>query len=292
MSTTKLINNTSSKLSPFNRKSISSQRKIQQITDTALFEIRRNVRKFIFLAIVIIIFHTISTLLFNIQEQNGMYGENPTILSYVMTFMFPINILIVIIAISFGGSMLVVDFQGNTGNLLFPKISRDRILVGRFIAGMIMSFGLIILFYAVIGFVTLIKFSEIPNSLWTSLAWALLYMNMNLSFVVLFSSFLKKNSSVVILSMLFLLVFFDFVLLLLPFLTTIEPLFIPTYYGKIITGCFNAGDLRSVTVTIGTTSEMTSWSSPSSVGAVLGMLLFTIIFTTVANFLYKKRQDS
>lgn len=275
-----------------NRKRISSKRQIQQIMDTISFEIKRNIRKIIFMGIVIIIFHSISIYLFNLQEQKGMYGENPTILSFIMTFMFPINILIVIIAISFGGSMLVVDFQGNTGNLLFPKISRGRILVGRFIAGIIISSTLMILFYSIIGFGTLLKFSEIPNSLWISLGWSLLYMMMNLSFVVLFSSFLKKNSSVVILSMLFLLVFFDFVLILLPFLSSIEPLFIPAYYGKIITGCFNAEDVRAVTVTVGTTSEMTLWSSPSSVESIIGMLLFTVIFLSLANLLYRKRQDS
>ena len=61
-------------------------------------------------------------------------------ISKLNNFLADIGMIILIVAIGFGAQILNVDFEQNTGNLLFPKISRGRLMTGRLIANALLIF--------------------------------------------------------------------------------------------------------------------------------------------------------
>ena len=79
----------------------------------------------------------------------------------------------------------------------------------------------------------------------------------------------------------------------------IEPLFILTYYGGIITASMDMPDPRYSEINLptgpggdpGEFATFMNWITPTEVGAFIRMLIFISIFLALAYFLFKRRQS-
>ncbi len=277
------------------REKIGSKRKLQQIYDIGYFEFIRNFKKtLIILGISAVIF----ILVFILEEGRLRKGielpEDPA--DFALRFLIlTIDSLILISATSYGGSIIVTDFEKLTGNILFPKISRERLFVGRFLANYLMNAIVILFYYILVGFIVLIKYSGIPKILWTSLGWALLYVLLILSFTILFSSFMKSTAGAVVISLILNMIVFSIIQSILSLFSTVEPLFILPYYATIITACFNMPDVneRFQTIPIPTMEgwDMTLWITPDPARALIGTAIFSFVFLLSAYLIFRNRQN-
>src|SRR4030042_5030668 len=103
---------------------------IRQIGITIIFEFRRNLGKMITLIFTGVIIFLLNLLIEQIQVRNGL--ELPVNAGvYVTTYITFINFYIIIVGCFLGGSLIATDFEKQTGNILFPKIPKDRLFVGR-----------------------------------------------------------------------------------------------------------------------------------------------------------------
>ena len=275
------------------REKIGSKRKLQQIYDIGYFEFIRNFKKtLILLGISAVIF----ILVFVLEEgrlRKGIELPEDSADFALKFFVLTIDSLILISATSYGGSIIVTDFEKLTGNILFPKISRERLFVGRFLANYLMNAIVILFYYILVGFIVLIKYSSIPKILWTSLGWALLYVLLILSFTILFSSFMTSTAGAVVISLILNLIVFSIIQSILSIFSTIEPLFILPYYATIITACFNMPpvDKRSQTIPIMEGLDMTLWITPDPSRALLGTTVFSFVFLLSAYLIFRNRQN-
>jgi len=274
----------------------SSGRGSTQVFATIGFELRKNLKKFLILLILVGVFFGLSLYLSTLQENRSEIELYPTSVSYIKSFLGFMGMLIMIIATTFGGASLVIDFQRDTGNLLFPLIPRGRLMLGRMIANLIMACSLIFAYYFGIGIVTLILYDEFAIEFFVSFAWAVLYTLMLLSFVTFVSSFMKRTSSVVVLSLILFLILFDIIIGILSF-TKVEPWFIPTYYNLIISQSLVMPDPRYWDMSLGDLGggvglDMTlrTWLTPSPANAAIGMVVFTLIFLVLGYLIYRNRQ--
>ncbi len=273
------------------RVNLEKGRIIRQIEKTIVFDVHRNLKKLIAMALVntgfIVLF-----LVINILQDNPPTEATDYVLSYLNFFSF----LVLITAILFGGSIIVEDFEKQTGNLLFPKIERGRLLVGRYIARFTLASISLAIYYAEIALLTYINYETVPVVMWQSLGWAILYLHLVLSFVVLMSALLNRIATAQVASLLFVLMVFQMVTQILMFTeSTIEPLFILTYYSNIITAWFNMPDPRyTEVVPFGPEGFLDrtfySWKTPSAMWMILGVISYSMILLGVAYIIYRRKQ--
>ncbi len=278
---------------------------LQQGLDIGVFDLIRNLKKTIILSIVVFAFFLLFLILEEVQiSKNGSIPDTPY--DYFSGFIGIIPMLVIICSSSYGGPLISVDFEYQTGNLIFPKISRNRLFVGRFIANYLMNSMIIAFYYLCIAIAVLIRFKTIPSSLMGSLLWALLYTLAVLSFSTFFSSIMGSSAGAIVIVILLLLIGFSIVIAIMSFTTTIEPLFILVYLGNIITACFNmpidgnrvdyfnfdpeSGGMTRVQSPSDSGLTMTTWNHPSYTGAFWGLVIHSIVFISFSYYFFRKRE--
>ncbi len=272
------------------------ERRITQIYDTIVFEIKRYGKSFLLL---IVVYAAVFILFYAINEIEYAQGveipEEP--IDYIISYLGMFSFLIIISTATLGGSIIAEDFNKQTGNLLFPKIDKSRLLIGRTVARYALNAILVIFYYILIAVVTNSIYGEVPEVLLDSLMWALLYLFMITTFVTLMSSINKSASAAMIISILFLLIVFRLIeTILMVTGIEIEPLFLPTYYYNIIEASLDMPEDRFVEVLMpsseeGQFVEFKQWITPSTTDALNGMLIFSSIFLLAAYLIYKRRQS-
>lgn len=267
---------------------------MSQVIDTIQFDMRRNLKKTLNVLVVFIIFFALNYLLQYIEESRGLSTiNNATDLASQflgMLFLF----MIYICGTTYGGELIAVDFEKQTGNIIFPKISKGRLMVGKIVSRMILCSLCIGIYYILVSISCYIEYQEIPSKLFESYGWALLFMLMILSFVTFFSSFMKTSTSAIVVSLLLLLIVFNMISQILQMTgNRVEPLFILTYFGNIISYSLNMPVDRFLERTFHTPmGDMTtySWLTPSYEVAFIGMIVFSILLLSIAYIIYRRRQ--
>jgi ABC-type transport system involved in multi-copper enzyme maturation permease subunit len=278
------------------RKRAGLKRNFSQIGDTITFEFKKNLMNFILMLLVFSLIFLIFVIVQELQYSQGVkLPDNPV--DYITTYLEMFGFMIIISTATFAGSIIAEDFQKQTGNLLFPKISKSRLLIGRIISRYALNVISVCFYYILIGIITFIKYSEIPVVLWASMGWALIYTFALFTFVTFISSIMKSTSVSIIVSILFLLIVFNLIIMILRFTgLNVEPLFILTYYEGIVLYSLAMPDPRYIYLDLqppGTGEPITfkQWLTPTIPASLLGMAIYISIFLILAYFLYKRRQS-
>ncbi|WP_457558508.1 ABC transporter permease [Candidatus Harpocratesius sp.] len=266
----------------------SRQKRLTQIIDTIYFEIQLNIRKMMILAIVALGIFILSLFL-GLWQLNNKSNAFPTVESYIFNYFSFIRLFILILAVSYGSDMIVIDFQEQTGNIIFPKISKDRLFLGRFLSRFFQG-GIIIIFYYWLVLIPIyFEFHLIPIEFWKSLGFALFYFVDLLAFCVLFSAVAKRTSGAVIISLLIIIIAFPIINSIISLTTDVEPLFLLDYYGNIISSILSMPDPRFSSMEIeGLTTYI--WYTPSVGSALIGLSVYLIIMGGMAFIIYFFRQ--
>ena len=271
------------------------RRSFNQVYSTIGFEFKRNVKN-IFISIGIALGVFLLSFIVNIVRESRGVSSPTTATEYIASYLNLVGFFILIIAVMYGGSIIALDYDKQTGNLLFPKITKGRLFVGRIIARYILSVLAVTIFYIVTAITTLIKYQVLPVEILASWGWALFYTFLVLSMVTFFSSFLKKSSTTIVISLLMVLIVFNMGNVILTVTgIKVEPLFLLTYYSNIITASLDMPTDRYGEVPLGPPGPDTptgfQWLTPSATGAAVGMLLYSAILLVVAYLLFRRRQQ-
>ncbi|MBD3228410.1 MAG: hypothetical protein GF329_09495 [Candidatus Lokiarchaeota archaeon] len=273
---------------------IGFKRGLTQVFDTIHFEFKKNLKKTIIMLLFFLFVFALNVVLQQFREFQGVdLPEDPV--NYVQLYLDLIGLLIIISASGFAGGIIAEDYQKDTRNLLFPKINKTRLLAGRVISLYFLNILMVGFYYALVSIITFIKYSIVPISILTSMGWALFYNFTLFTFVTFISSVMKSSSVSIIVSLLVLLIVFNIVSSILIFTGVteyVEPLFILTYYGNIISNCLDMPDPR-YGIIYGRPGpgapEFTSWITPSFKGAAVGLIIHSAIFLGTAYILFKRR---
>ncbi|MHA1776798.1 MAG: hypothetical protein DRO88_03270 [Promethearchaeia archaeon] len=275
-------------INPSNDKEFRYQRRFSQIIDTLIFDLQMNWRKILILSSVAVVIFALSLLL-GVWQINRNSQAFPTVEAYIQNYFSFISLFILILAVSYGSNMLVVDFQERTGNLLFPKISKSRLFIGRYLSGLIQGGIILVFYYWLVVIPVFLEFDVIPLSFWKSLGFAVLYYIALLSFSIFFSSIVKRSSGAVITTLLLIIIAFPIINSIFSLSTSVEPLFLLDYYGNIISNILNMPDQRFIKLDIEGLTIYT-WFTPSESAALIGLIIYIFIFTIIAYLIYRFRQ--
>ena len=294
-----MVTQTTTKMDSNFSSSYVMKRTFSQITNTIKFELTRNLKKtLLIMAIFFAVFAIFFVYYFNTySDPNNLLPELPN--EYIQGYLsLSIAIMILVLAVVFGSSIIVEDFEKQTGNIMFPNSTKFRLLTGRTIAAFILGSVCLILYYLLIGLDTFRNYNTLPVEFYYSFFWAELYFLMLLSFTIFFSSFSRSSALVIIIVVLLILIAFNIIGRLIEFAGyNGEPLFVLSYFASIITEILTYPATRSSILNLdirrrsgASGIKFTHWLTPEPITALGFMVGYTVVFLVLSYFLFEGRQ--
>lgn len=272
---------------------------ILPILHTIVFEMKKQKKKFyFFFSITILIVFLVGYLLILIP---GNLLDN-TFIGFFSGGLGFIQFLSLFSACLFFSGIICSEFYERTGFIVFPKINKYRLIVGKYLGNLILVVSIIAIYYFLLGLLGFWYYGPALNiRVFYSFGFAVLYVIMLSSFVTFFSSFMKNINLTIIITLIILLIGFNIAdsFVTLFFREAFEPLYSLAYLGNLISSIlqYPFPDPRYVEFSFGGMGpggggEFTigTWITPSIEMGITLFIVYIVVFFLLAAYLFKRRQ--
>ncbi|MFX1417320.1 MAG: hypothetical protein ACFE9N_00200 [Promethearchaeota archaeon] len=271
---------------------------IKPILSTIVFEMKSQMKKFyFFLGIAIIIVFLQSFLLQALLPNYLLPNTQAEFFNNGLTF---IEFITLLAACLFFSGIICSEFDKKTGFIVFPKINKYKLILGKYLGNLALVVLIITVYYFFLGLLGLFFYAGPINlRFFYSYSIAILYVIALSSFVTLFSSFMKSVNLTIISTILLLLIGFNIAdqIVTFVFAGDIEPLYSITYLGRLITGIleYPFPDPRYAELPISGMGGMGGftfgqWITPSVEMGITLLVVYIIVYFILAAYLFKRRQ--
>lgn len=273
---------------------------VMPIIDTIIFEIKKQRKKFyFFFSIAILVIILVGYILVMIPA-NLLADTYTEFFSSGLGFVDFISLLA---ACLFFSGIICSEFNKRTGFIIFPKINKYRLIIGKYLGNLILVVSIIAIYYFLLGLLGFWYYGPaLTIRIFYSFGFAVLYIIMLSSFVTFFSSFMKSINVTIITTLVILLMGFNiadsFVTLFLK--DAFEPLYSLSYLGNLITSILQSPfpDPRYVEFSfggmgpggIGGDFSIGTWLTPSIEMGITLYIVYIVVFFVLAAYLFKRRQ--
>lgn len=216
---------------------------MSQTSITLLFELKRHKGRFYIFTLISIVLITLSGLIPNLINPDLLPD---TFNDFASSQLFFINFIIIFGSFFFFGAIIAEEFQNKTYLILFPKINKLELIVGKFLGNIILYLSVLSIYYLYYSILGFIFFQQISFEFFLSYFFTLLYGITVSTFILAISSFMRSVSFSIIISFLLLFVVFNIISVLLMFLPYVEHIYLITYHGNMNIRIFNFPDVRYV----------------------------------------------
>ena len=268
----------------------SSVSQIGVITKYELVNYFRSRRFFVLLIIGIIISALLTALVGYYRPSSFLSSALSFYSSWWAGPMGSITFVIVLSGIFYGGDAISGEFQNKTGYFLVANpLRRSSIYIGKWLGALIASIIMLGVFAAItIGNGIYYFGLNIPNQLWESLLFAVLYLIAVLGFTFFFSSLFKSTSMSILVTAILFLFAFNLIQTLVERLVKIEAWFMITYGAQIITNVLT--DPYPTTQTQGFGRDaFTSYAATIPEGIAI-LLAYFVVTAALGLFLFERRE--
>jgi ABC-type transport system involved in multi-copper enzyme maturation permease subunit len=272
---------------------------IKPIFYTIVFEIKRQRKKFYFFSVVTIL---VAILVGYVLQLIPGYLLSNTQAGFFSNGLQFISFLTLFAACLFFSGIICSEFNKKTGFIVFPKINKYKLILGKYLGNLVLVVAIITIFYFVLGLLGFFYYGGPINiRFFYSYGIAILYIIALSSFVTFFSSFMRSVNLTIISTLIILLIGFNIAdqIVTFVFAENFEPLYSLAYLGNLITGIleYPFPDPRFGTLPIwdefgGPMSEFDfgQWITPSVEMGITLLLVFSVAFFILAALLFKRRQ--
>ena len=201
-----------------------------------------------------------------------------------------ITFVIILSGIFYGGDAISGEFQNKTGYFLVANpLRRSSIYIGKWLGALTASIVMLGVFAAItIGNGVYYFGLNIPNQLWESLLFAVLYLIAVLGFTFFFSSLFKSTSMSILVTAILFLFAFNLIQMLVERLVKIEAWFMITYGAQIITNVLT--DPYPTTTTQGFGRDaFTSYAVTIPEGVAI-LLAYFVVTAVLGLLLFERRE--
>jgi len=201
-----------------------------------------------------------------------------------------ITFVIILSGIFYGGDAISGEFQNKTGYFLVANpLRRSSIYIGKWLGALTASIVMLGVFAAItIGNGIYYFGLNIPNQLWESLLFAVLYLIAVLGFTFFFSSLFKSTSMSILVTAILFLFAFNLIQTLVERLVKIEAWFMITYGAQIITNVLT--DPYPTTTTQGFGRDaFTSYAVTIPEGVAI-LLAYFVVTAVLGLLLFERRE--
>lgn len=256
--------------------------KIKPIFHTIIFEIRLQMKKFI-------IFSGITFVLLFLSSYIAYIFDQP-LQTQVQFYEFGITYfpIVIVLAVSFFfGVSICSEFKNKTGLEILPLINRHKLILGKFLANLVLVVGIITVYYLTMALFAYNFFGgPLLKTLLYSFGFAVLYTLALGSIATFLSSFLRSITPVIIIMVGYIFIG-DLIIssLIMNINKELEPLYSFNYLFEIIENIldpyFSTKDRRTMDG---------YWRFPSIEGALTLLSLYIVLFLILGTLLFKRRE--
>ena len=275
---------------------------IKPIFYTIAFEMKRQKKKFYFFsAIAILIGFLLGYILPLIPS--FLLSNTPT--EFISNGLQFISFLTLFAACLFFSGIICSEFNKKTGFIVFPKINKFKLILGKYLGNLVLVISIISIYYFLLGLLGFYYYGGPINiRLFYSYGIAILYVIALSSFVTFFSSFMKSVNLTIISTLILLLIGFNIIdqIFNLTLGGDFEPLYSLAYLGNLITGILTSPfpNPRYVELSFsgsgggpfGSGGDFTfgQWVTPTVAMGITLLLVNIVVFFILAALLFKRRQ--
>ena len=270
------------------------------IFDTIVFEIKMQRKKFYFFFLITILVVVLMGYIL-VLIPNNLLAD--TYVDFFSTGLGFISFITLFAACLFFSGIICSEFDKRTGFIVFPKINKYKLILGKYLGNLILVVSIVAIYYVLLALFGIWYYGPILNiRIFYSFGFAVLYVIMLSSFVTFFSSFLKNVNVTIILTLIILLIGFNiadsFVTLFLK--DAFEPLYSLSYLSNLITSILENPfpDPRYVEFSfggmgpggVGGDFSFGTWLTPSIEMGITLFIVYIVVFFVLAAYLFKRRQ--
>jgi len=270
------------------------------IFHTIIFEMKKQRNKLYFFTMVSIL---VAVLLGYILQLFPEYLLSDTQAEYFSGGLSFISFITLFAACLFFSGIICSEFNKRTGFIVFPKINKYKLIVGKYLGNLFLVIFIITVYYFVLGLFGFFYYGGPINiRIFYSYGFAVLYVIALSSFVTLFSSFMKNVNITIIITLIILFMGFNIAdtIVNLIYADTFEPLYSLAYLDNLITSILQNPfpDPRYVEYSfggmgpggMGGSFSYGSWVTPSIFMGTTLLLVYIIGCFLLAALLFKRRQ--
>jgi ABC-type transport system involved in multi-copper enzyme maturation permease subunit len=271
---------------------------IKPILTTFVFEIEKQVKKFLVFCLISILFVLLVSYL-----PYALESENPlpdTQAEYFQEGFGYLNFISIFTVCFFFASIICYEFSNKTGYIVFPIINKYKLIIGKYLASFTLVFGVMGTFYFTLGYLGIYYYGGPINRLYyQSFLILILYILALSSVVTLFSSFIRSVNMTIVATIMIILVanmmIDNLVILLFP---EFEPVYSLAHNFKLVSYILEedfptaledryieGGEARGPVQ-----FEIRTWLTPTIEGAITVFLSYTIICFALAAIIFKRKQ--
>jgi len=273
---------------------------LSPIFHTIIFEMKKQRKKLYFFIVVTIL---VAVLLGHILQLFPEYLLSDTQADFFSSGLGFISFISLFAACLFFSGIICSEFNKRTGFIVFPKINKYKLILGKYLGNLFLVIFIITVYYFVLGLFGFYYYGGPINiRIFYSYGFAILYVVALSSFVTLFSSFMKNVNITIIITLIILFMGFNIAdtIVNLVYADTFEPLYSLAYLGNLITSVLENPfpDPRYVEYSFGGMGPggmggdftFGSWVTPSIVMGTTLLLVYIVVFFVLAAILFKRRQ--
>ena len=165
----------------------------------------------------------------------GVVPTPPTAAGFDTFYFTFVTDLVIILGAFLGGDAMATDFSLKTGSFVLSQpVKRVSILIGRYLGALAIGVAIVTLYYVLGSLGMLYLYRGVPVQVGESYLLSLVFVASAIALSFLFSSMFRNGSTALVTAIILMLLVFSIVTGVLD-LTNIEPWFILTYGGQIVT---------------------------------------------------------
>ncbi len=193
---------------------------------TYLLELRLRWKKVLILSIVSVVFVLFFSFFYPYHFDEGEFFR------YEITFF---RFFIIFVSCFFFSDIVCSEFANKTGYILFPKINKYKLIVGKYIANLSIIIFLVIIHYLTLNIPVMVIYDTVIPESYISLGIAIFYTITLSALILLFSTIMPKANLTTIIVILIYLVGFPVLEQVLTAINQeIEPIFSLNFIGNLI----------------------------------------------------------
>ena len=274
---------------------------ITPIYHTIIFEMKKQRKKLYFFTVIAILIAVLTGYILQLFPNNLLPQTQAEYFSGSLTF---ISFITLFAACLFFSGIICSEFNKRTGFIVFPKINKYKLIIGKYLGNLILVVFIVTIYYFILGLLGFFYYGGLINiRIFSSFGFAVLYVIALSSFVTLFSSFMKNVNITIIITMVILLMGFNIAdqIVTLVFADAFEPIYSLAYLGNLISSVLENPfpDPRYVEFSFGGMGggmmgggdfSFGMWITPSIFMGTTMLLVYIVLFFVLAALLFKRRQ--
>lgn len=273
---------------------------ITPIFHTIIFEMKKQKKKLYFFTIIAILVAVLLGYILQLFPDYLLPNTQAEFFSDGLTF---ISFITLFAACLFFSGIICSEFNKRTGFIVFPKINKYKLIVGKYLGNLILVVFIVSIYYFILGLFGFLYYGGPINiRIFNSFGFAVLYVVALSSFVTLFSAFMKNVNITIIITLVILLMGFNIAdqIITLIFADAFEPLYSLAYLGNLITSVLENPfpNPRYVEFSFGGMGpggmggdfSFGTWVTPSIFMGTTLLLVYIFACFVLAALLFKRRQ--